>query len=136
MIIYLGSDHAGYHLKEKVEAYLLKQGYKVEDVGARTLDPADDYPDIARAVREPDGRLVGRRRIHPHRHEHDQLSCRIDQPVGDRVEDPLADAQLRRAPGDRLVALIAWDGRTKRTPNSWLRTTFTSTRWRRSECFN
>ncbi|HSW81787.1 MAG TPA: RpiB/LacA/LacB family sugar-phosphate isomerase [Candidatus Saccharimonas sp.] len=47
MIVYLGSDHAGYHLKEKVEVYLLKQGYKVEDVGAKTLDPADDYPQFA-----------------------------------------------------------------------------------------
>lgn len=47
MIIYLGSDHAGFHLKEKVEPFLLKRGYKVEDVGNTVLDPADDYPQFA-----------------------------------------------------------------------------------------
>lgn len=50
MIIYLGSDHAGFHLKEKVEAYLVKKGYTVEDVGNNTLDPADDYPQFAYAA--------------------------------------------------------------------------------------
>ncbi|HSE61219.1 MAG TPA: RpiB/LacA/LacB family sugar-phosphate isomerase [Candidatus Saccharimonadales bacterium] len=50
MIIYLGSDHAGYHLKEKVEAHLLKNGYAVEDVGNKVLDPADDYPQFAYAA--------------------------------------------------------------------------------------
>jgi ribose 5-phosphate isomerase B len=50
MIIYLGSDHAGYHLKEKVEAHLLKHGYTVEDVGNKVLDPADDYPQFAFAA--------------------------------------------------------------------------------------
>ena len=33
MKIYLGSDHNGFHMKEKVFAYLAKQGYDVEDVG-------------------------------------------------------------------------------------------------------
>jgi ribose 5-phosphate isomerase B len=50
MIIYLGSDHAGYHLKEKVEAHLVKNGYTVEDVGNQVLDPADDYPQFAFAA--------------------------------------------------------------------------------------
>jgi ribose 5-phosphate isomerase B len=47
MIIYLGSDHAGFRLKEKVEPFLLKRGYKVEDVGNTVLDPSDDYPQFA-----------------------------------------------------------------------------------------
>lgn len=50
MKIYLGSDHAGFHLKEKVFAYLVKHGYDVEDVGGRTLDPADDFPEFAQAA--------------------------------------------------------------------------------------
>lgn len=50
MKIYLGSDHAGFHLKEKVFAYLVKHGYEVEDVGGRTLDPADDFPEFAQAA--------------------------------------------------------------------------------------
>lgn len=50
MKIYLGSDHAGFHLKEKVFAYLAKHGYDIEDVGGRTLDPADDFPEFAQAA--------------------------------------------------------------------------------------
>lgn len=47
MKIYLGADHNGFHLKEKVFAYLAKHGYDVEDVGDTELDPADDFPEFA-----------------------------------------------------------------------------------------
>ena len=47
MKIFIGADHQGFHLKEKVEAYLVKRGYTVEDVGAKTLDPQDDFPQFA-----------------------------------------------------------------------------------------
>lgn len=47
MKIYLGSDHAGFHLKEKVFAYLAKAGYDVDEVGKHGLDPEDDYPEFA-----------------------------------------------------------------------------------------
>jgi ribose 5-phosphate isomerase B len=50
MKIYLGSDHQGFHLKEKVFAYLAKRGYDVEDVGGKVLDPNDDFPEFAQAV--------------------------------------------------------------------------------------
>ncbi len=47
MMIYLGADHGGYYLKEKLEAHLAKMGYEYEDVGSRQLDPGDDYPQFA-----------------------------------------------------------------------------------------
>lgn len=47
MKIYLGADHNGFHMKEKVFAYLAKHGYEVEDVGDAELDPADDFPEFA-----------------------------------------------------------------------------------------
>lgn len=47
MKIYLGADHNGFHLKEKVFAYLVKHGYEVEDVGNDELEPADDFPEFA-----------------------------------------------------------------------------------------
>lgn len=50
MKIYLGSDHQGFHLKEKVFAYLAKHGYDVTDVGDETLDPDDDFPEFAQAA--------------------------------------------------------------------------------------
>jgi len=50
MKIYLGSDHNGFHLKEKVFAYLVKRGFDVEDVGDKELDPDDDFPEFAQAA--------------------------------------------------------------------------------------
>ena len=47
MKIYLGSDHQGFALKEALESWLIKNGYDVDDVGDRTLDPQDDYPQFA-----------------------------------------------------------------------------------------
>lgn len=47
MRIYLGSDHNGYHLKEKLFAYLAKRNYDVEVVGDQELDPDDDFPQFA-----------------------------------------------------------------------------------------
>lgn len=47
MKIYLGADHQGFYLKEKVFAYLAKHGHEIEDVGARELDPNDDFPEFA-----------------------------------------------------------------------------------------
>lgn len=47
MKIYLGADHNGFAMKEKVFAYLSKHGYDVEDIGDKQLDPADDFPEFA-----------------------------------------------------------------------------------------
>ncbi len=54
MKIYIGSDHAGFEIKEKLKAYLgeLGLGYKVEDKGAFSYDTDDDYPDFIRPVAE------------------------------------------------------------------------------------
>lgn len=46
MKVYIGTDHAGFELKEKVKDYLQKQGYEIEDCGAFQFDKADDYPDF------------------------------------------------------------------------------------------
>ena len=50
MKIYLGADHNGFHMKEKVESYLKKRGYDLEDVGGHELDPVDDFPEFAQAA--------------------------------------------------------------------------------------
>lgn len=50
MKIYLGSDHAGFDLKEKVFAYLAKRNINIEDVGDKQLDPNDDFPQFAQAA--------------------------------------------------------------------------------------
>lgn len=48
--IFLGADHGGFALKEKVKSWLATQGYQVQDLGADELMPQDDYPQYAVAV--------------------------------------------------------------------------------------
>ena len=51
MRIAIGSDHAGYELKEHAKATLLAAGHEVLDVGTQSADSVD-YPDFAdRAAR-------------------------------------------------------------------------------------
>ncbi|MBL7047622.1 MAG: RpiB/LacA/LacB family sugar-phosphate isomerase [Candidatus Marinimicrobia bacterium] len=50
MIIYLGSDHAGYELKEAVKSFLKELGYDIDDKGAYWYDGDDDYPDFIQPV--------------------------------------------------------------------------------------
>ncbi len=43
--VIIGSDHAAYHLKEKIKAYIIENGIDVEDVGTDSKDSVD-YPDF------------------------------------------------------------------------------------------
>jgi len=51
-MIYLGADHRGYNLKEKIKQWLVDFGYEYKDCGAFEYNKDDDYPDFARAVAE------------------------------------------------------------------------------------
>lgn len=51
MKLVIGSDHAGFSLKEEVRAYLAAAGHEVIDLGAFNADPSD-YPDFAVLVGE------------------------------------------------------------------------------------
>lgn len=50
MKIALGSDHAGYAIKETTKDYLKREGYEVSDFGTNSSSTPTDYPDIAFAV--------------------------------------------------------------------------------------
>ena len=49
--IAVGSDHAGYRLKENIKKHLESLGYKYQDFGAYSEEPID-YPDIGLKVAE------------------------------------------------------------------------------------
>lgn len=51
MIISIGSDHAGYKLKEELKQYLCEKNIQVVDFGTNGLDSVD-YPDFARPAAE------------------------------------------------------------------------------------
>jgi ribose 5-phosphate isomerase B len=61
MRVHLGSDHAGFELKEALVARLTELGHDPVDHGPLILDPADDYPPFclraARAVVADPGSL-------------------------------------------------------------------------------
>jgi ribose 5-phosphate isomerase B len=48
--IAVGADHGGFELKQVLTDRLKDQGLEVEDLGAYSYDPDDDYPDFALAV--------------------------------------------------------------------------------------
>ena len=48
--IYLGADHAGYELKEKIKQWLDLHNIPYDDLGNHILDPNDDFPDFAYRV--------------------------------------------------------------------------------------
>lgn len=51
MIIAIGADHGGFHLKQDIAALLKKSRHTVIDAGAFNDEPSD-YPDYAMAVAE------------------------------------------------------------------------------------
>lgn len=63
MKILVGSDHAGFGLKEKLRVYLTELGYEVEDKGAYEYNETDDYPDfiipLAREISQHPNELRG-----------------------------------------------------------------------------
>src|SRR3989338_6857002 len=63
MKIYIGTDHAGYGLKEKLLLSLKGQEYEVIDKGAYEYNEHDDYPDfvipVARAVSKDSNNAKG-----------------------------------------------------------------------------
>ena len=50
MIVALGTDHAGFPLKEGVIGAVRALGHEIVDCGATSLIPGDDYPDYAEKV--------------------------------------------------------------------------------------
>ncbi|MBV8650827.1 MAG: ribose 5-phosphate isomerase B [Alphaproteobacteria bacterium] len=49
MKLVIGSDHAGFPLKEQIIEHISSLGHEVTDIGSFTPDPVD-FPDIAKAL--------------------------------------------------------------------------------------
>src|ERR1700685_2486541 len=54
MKVAIGSDHAGFRLKEKLKAHLQSKGFEVKDFGTYSEERAD-YPDFAHPVADAVG---------------------------------------------------------------------------------
>ncbi len=62
MKIYVGADHAGFGLKEKLKPYIAELGHEVEDKGAYEYTETDDYPDFMIPVAEEISKSSGEAR--------------------------------------------------------------------------
>ncbi len=62
MDVVIGSDHAGYDLKEALKRQVEALGHTVIDVGAHSAEPSD-YPDFAESLGEAVAGQAGRRGI-------------------------------------------------------------------------
>lgn len=58
--IIIGSDHAGFPMKEKLKKYLSGKGYPLDDAGTHSPEPCD-YPKnaaiVARKIQQGEGRV-------------------------------------------------------------------------------
>jgi len=61
--IVIGTDHAGFEMKEKLVPFIKKLGYEIKDCGAYKYDEFDDYPDfiapVAKAVSDDPEKIKG-----------------------------------------------------------------------------
>ncbi len=62
-MIYIGSDHGGYRLKETIKKWLVEWQFEFTDLGADSYDPNDDYPDYAKLVGQAVAKEEGARGI-------------------------------------------------------------------------
>lgn len=60
MKVFIGADHKGFELKNKLRGWLNEQNYETEDLGAQNYDPGDDYPLIAEKVAKHVSAISGR----------------------------------------------------------------------------
>lgn len=49
-MIYIGADHQGFELKEKIKKWFTEKKVQFEDCGALVYNKDDDYPDFAKSV--------------------------------------------------------------------------------------
>lgn len=50
MKVFLGADHRGYEMKEKIAQWLFEMDHAFQDFGAQSLEPSDDYTKYAEQV--------------------------------------------------------------------------------------
>lgn len=63
MKIFIGADHRGYELKEKIARWLFEMDRAFQDLGAQSLDPHDDYTKYAEEVASLVGKTEGARGV-------------------------------------------------------------------------
>ena len=129
MIIYIGSDHRGFTLKEGLFEYLKGAGYEIIDCGDTKYDEQDDYVDFVSAVarhisEDPNqrgivlcGSGVGADVV---ANKFNRVRCSLcfspDHAIAARHDD---DANMLAIPADFIVGDVA-----KKIVSTWLQAPF------------
>jgi ribose 5-phosphate isomerase B len=124
----IGSDHAGYSLKEDLKGFLKELGHEVEDLGTHSEEPVD-YPPIcaavARAVR--DGK-ADRGIVLGGSGQGEQISANKVRGVRAALCNDLYTARMSRQHNDSNVlsmgARIVASGLAREITELWLTTDF------------
>ncbi len=135
MRIAIGSDHAGYFLKEALELWLEQEGYGVVDLGCDSPDPVD-YPQVAeklaQAVAKGEcelgllvcgsgiGMCIAANKVPGAR------AARVDEPVSARLAREHNDANILC-----LGARLMGEDMARQCANAFFQTEFSGGRHRR-----
>ena len=130
-MIYLGSDHAGFYLKQAIKKFLDSKNLKYQDLGGFSTKKPDDYPDYAFKVAE---------RVAKEKNSRGVLICgsgtgmviAANKVVGIRAALAYDSYSAKMAAQDNNVNVLCLRGRffapenAKKIISTWIKTSFSS----------
>jgi ribose 5-phosphate isomerase B len=128
MRIAVGSDHAGFTLKEEIRRFLEEEGYEVVDVGTHSEEPVDYPPICAAAAREVSAGRADRAMLFGGSGQGEQISANKVHGIRASLCHDLFTARLAREHNDANV--LTMGGRivapalAKEIARVWLETGF------------
>ncbi|MBI2632812.1 MAG: RpiB/LacA/LacB family sugar-phosphate isomerase [Parcubacteria group bacterium] len=127
-MIYLGADHNGFEVKERLKKFLVDKGFLVEDVGAYSLNKNDDYVDFALKAGNAVVRNRGKGILLCGSGEGIVVAAdKIDGIAAVLPHNAVSAIQSRRHNNANVLGLSAWDysfGDIKHIVYEWLMTPF------------
>lgn len=128
MKIAMGSDHAGYPLKETLKAYLLDEGHEVIDLGTDSEEPVDYPAFCAAAAREVAAGRADRAMVFGGSGQGEQIAANKVRGIRAALCNDLFTARLSREHNDANVlamgARIVAAGLAVEIVRAWLATPF------------
>lgn len=128
--IYIGGDHAGFEVKEKIKRHLNEIGVRFLDLGPAKYDKNDDYPDYAFKVGEAVAKNNGRGILICGSGSGVTIAANKVRGIRAVAAYDEMIAKLSREHADtNILCLSAWNtsfGKIKNIIDVWLRTKFSN----------
>lgn len=128
MRIAVGSDHAGFTLKEQIRRFLEDEGHEVVDVGTHSEEAVDYPPICAAAARQVASGLADRAMLFGGSGQGEQIAANKVHGIRASLCHDLFTARLARAHNDANVLTmggrIVAPGLAKEIARVWLATSF------------